>query len=145
MAQNTPAYSRTIMTELVLPNDTNALHNLRGGKILHWMDICSAIAAGKHAKAVVVTGLQDKNAQLLALAINQAINSEVIDVVKTKQTRKGNDAAVAQLIADMNAGKVGAVIINNANPVYTLPNATEFVEGLKKVKLYKQLKPLLKL
>ena len=55
MESRTPAYSRTIMTEIVLPNDTNALHNLRGGKILHWMDIASAIAAGKHAKAVVVT------------------------------------------------------------------------------------------
>jgi len=43
------------MTEIVLPNDTNALQNLRGGKILHWMDIASAIAAGKHAQAVVVT------------------------------------------------------------------------------------------
>ena len=86
-------------------------------------------------KAVVVTGLQDKNAQLLALAINQAINSEVIDVVNTKNVRKGSDTAVAQLIADMNAGKIGAVIVNNSNPVYSLPNATEFVEGLKKVKL----------
>ena len=55
MDQSTPAYSRTIMTEIVLPNDANALNNLRGGKILHWMDIASAIAAGKHAKAVVVT------------------------------------------------------------------------------------------
>ncbi|GGK55678.1 MULTISPECIES: TAT-variant-translocated molybdopterin oxidoreductase [Flavobacteriaceae] len=86
-------------------------------------------------KAVVVTGIQDKNAQLLALAINQAINSEVIDVVATKNVRIGNDAAVAQLITDMNAGKIGAVIINNSNPVYTLPNSNEFVEGLKKVKL----------
>lgn len=55
MQQKTPSYSRTIMTEIVLPNDTNALNNLRGGKILHWMDIASAIAAGKHAQAVVVT------------------------------------------------------------------------------------------
>ncbi|MFT4970560.1 MAG: acyl-CoA hydrolase [Chitinophagales bacterium] len=55
MDQSTPAYSRTIMTEIVLPNDANALNNLRGGKILHWMDIASAIAAGKHAKSVVVT------------------------------------------------------------------------------------------
>jgi len=86
-------------------------------------------------KAVVLTGIQDKNAQLLALAINKAINSEVIDVVATKNVRKGNDADVAQLIADMNAGKIGAVIINNSNPVYSLPNSTEFVEGLKKVKL----------
>ncbi|MFD1293286.1 TAT-variant-translocated molybdopterin oxidoreductase [Lutibacter holmesii] len=86
-------------------------------------------------KAVVLTGIQDKNAQLLALAINQAIQSEVIDVVKTKNVRKGDDKVVAQLIADMNAGKIGAVIINNSNPVYSLPNSSEFVEGLKKVKL----------
>lgn len=43
------------MMEMVLPNDTNAIHNLRGGKILHWMDICSAISAGRHAESVVVT------------------------------------------------------------------------------------------
>ena len=90
-------------------------------------------AAG--SKAVVVTGIQDKNAQLLALAINKVLNSEVIDVVATKNVRKGSDANIAQLIADMNAGLIGAVIINNSNPVYTLPNSLEFVEGLKKVKL----------
>lgn len=55
MDKKTPAYSKTIMTEIVLPNDTNSLKNLRGGKILHWMDIASAIAAGKHSQAVVVT------------------------------------------------------------------------------------------
>lgn len=43
------------MTEIVLPNDTNALGNLRGGKILHWMDIACAISCGKHAQASVVT------------------------------------------------------------------------------------------
>ena len=90
-------------------------------------------AAG--TKAVVVTGIQDKNAQLLALAINNAIQSEVIDVDVTKNVRKGNDTAVAQLIADMNEGKIGAVIINNSNPVYSLPNTSEFLEGLKKVKV----------
>lgn len=55
MKEKTPESTKTIMTELVLPNDTNAINNLRGGKILHWMDIASAIAAGKHAEAVVVT------------------------------------------------------------------------------------------
>lgn len=90
-------------------------------------------AAGKNA--VVVTGIQDKNAQLLALAINEAIQSEIIDTKTTKNIRKGNDAAVNQLVADMNAGKIGALIINSSNPVYTLPNANEFVEGLEKVQL----------
>jgi len=87
------------------------------------------------SKAVVITGIQDKNAQLLTLAINKTINSEVIDVVATKNVRHGNDADVAQLIADMNAGKIGALIINNSNPVYSLPNSNEFIEGLKKVQL----------
>lgn len=59
MKGKTPAESLTIMTEIVLPNDTNALGNLRGGKILHWMDIASAIAAGKHSNAVVVTASVD--------------------------------------------------------------------------------------
>jgi acyl-CoA hydrolase len=47
------------MTEIVLPNDTNVLNNLRGGKILHWMDIACAIAGGKHSNAVVVTASVD--------------------------------------------------------------------------------------
>ncbi len=55
----TPNESVTIMTEIVLPNDTNTLGNLRGGKILHWMDIACAIAAGKHSNAIVVTASVD--------------------------------------------------------------------------------------
>ena len=45
----------TITTEIVLPNDTNALGNIAGGKLLHWMDICSAISAHRLCKRVVVT------------------------------------------------------------------------------------------
>ena len=55
----TPSESYTIMNELVLPNDTNTLSNLMGGKLLHWMDICSAIAAQKHANSIVVTASVD--------------------------------------------------------------------------------------
>src|SRR5689334_22427438 len=47
--------SLTIMTEIVLPNDTNSLGNLMGGRLLHWMDICSAMAAQRHCRRVVVT------------------------------------------------------------------------------------------
>lgn len=51
--------SHTIMTEMVLPNDTNTLNNLMGGRLLHWMDICAAIAAQKHANRTVVTASVD--------------------------------------------------------------------------------------
>ncbi len=88
-----------------------------------------------NGKAVVVTGIQDKSAQLIAMAINDALQSQAVDLVNTKNIRKGNDAKVAQLITEMNAGNVGAVIINQANPVYTLAQSKEFVAGLKKVKL----------
>jgi len=54
-----PAHSRTIMNEMVLPNDTNTLNNLMGGRLLHWMDIAAAIAAQKHAQKTVVTASVD--------------------------------------------------------------------------------------
>lgn len=47
------------MNELVLPNDTNPLNNLMGGRLLHWMDIAAAIAAQKHCNRIVVTASVD--------------------------------------------------------------------------------------
>lgn len=47
------------MTELVLPNDTNPLNNLMGGRLMHWMDIVSAIAAQRHSNRIVVTASVD--------------------------------------------------------------------------------------
>ena len=47
--------SVTVITELVLPNDTNPLNNLMGGRLLHWMDIATAIAAQRHCKCIAVT------------------------------------------------------------------------------------------
>ena len=51
--------SHVTMTELVLPNDTNTLNNLMGGRMMHWMDIVSAIAAQKHSNRIVVTASVD--------------------------------------------------------------------------------------
>jgi len=51
--------SYTVMNELVLPNDTNTLNNLRGGSLLHWMDIAAAISAQKHCNRIVVTASVD--------------------------------------------------------------------------------------
>lgn len=54
-----PSDSYVSMTELVLPNDTNTLNNLMGGRLMHWMDIVSAIAAQKHSNRIVVTASVD--------------------------------------------------------------------------------------
>ena len=87
------------------------------------------------SKGVVVTGLNDKNAQLIALAINKALNSEVIDTKAVNLTRQGNDTQVAQLVADIKGGKVKGLVTYNTNPLYTLANAADLAEGLKKLKL----------
>ena len=47
------------MNELVLPNDTNTLNNLMGGRLLHWMDIAAGISAQKHCNRIVVTASVD--------------------------------------------------------------------------------------
>jgi acyl-CoA hydrolase len=51
--------SLTIMTELVLPNDTNTFGNLMGGRLMYWMDIAAALSAMKHCGAPVVTASVD--------------------------------------------------------------------------------------
>jgi acyl-CoA hydrolase len=47
--------SKTIMTEMIMPNDTNPIHNLMGGNLMRWMDIAAGICAGKHCENYVVT------------------------------------------------------------------------------------------
>jgi acyl-CoA hydrolase len=51
--------SKTVMTEMVMPNDTNPMGNLMGGNLLRWMDIACGICAGKHCEAHVVTASVD--------------------------------------------------------------------------------------
>ena len=73
--------SLTIMTELVIPNDTNILGNLRGGRLLHWMDIASAISASKHSEKVVVTVSVD------SVSFNAPINVGDVVTIKARVTR----------------------------------------------------------
>jgi len=49
------AESKSVMTEMVMPNDTNPMGNLMGGNLLRWMDIISSICAGKHCENQVAT------------------------------------------------------------------------------------------
>lgn len=59
MRQKRVEESRTTMTELIMPNDTNPLGNLMGGNLMRWMDIAGGICAAKHCEAHVVTASVD--------------------------------------------------------------------------------------
>ncbi|MCE2614056.1 TAT-variant-translocated molybdopterin oxidoreductase [Flavobacteriaceae bacterium D16] len=85
------------------------------------------------AKAVVVTGLNDLDAQKLVLAINNMLNSEAFDASSPRYIRQGNSEALNTLIQDMKSGNVGALIMDGVNPMFTLPNAEEFAGAVAKV------------
>ena len=55
MKSKFPRDSRAILTEIVLPNDTNNLDNLMGGRLLYWMDTIAAVAAQRHSNRTSVT------------------------------------------------------------------------------------------
>src|SRR6187431_2748552 len=59
MENSNPVDSLIVMTELVLPNDTNLYGNLMGGRLMYWMDIAAALSAQRHANAPVVTASVD--------------------------------------------------------------------------------------
>lgn len=54
-----PSQSLIVMTELVLPNDTNLFENLMGGRLMYWMDIAAALSGSKHCGSPVVTASVD--------------------------------------------------------------------------------------
>lgn len=54
-----PNESLVVMTELVLPNDTNVFGNLMGGRLMYWMDIAAALCSMKHCGSPVVTASVD--------------------------------------------------------------------------------------
>lgn len=95
-----------------------------------------ALVAAK-GKSLVVCGSNDTAHQVLVNAINAALTNygSTIDIDNANLLHQGNDAEVIALAADMKAGKVGALIMYNVNPVYSLPQSLGFEEGLKKTGL----------
>ncbi|WP_221390003.1 acyl-CoA thioesterase [Dyadobacter sp. NIV53] len=81
-----PKQSEVIMTEMVLPNDTNTLNNLMGGRLLHWMDICAAISAQKHSNRIVVTASVDN------VSFTEPIRLGNIITMHAKVTRSFNSS-----------------------------------------------------
>ena len=60
MKEKTVKNTHVIMHELVLPNDTNLLGNVLGGRVMHLIDMCAAMSAYKHARTAVVTASVDR-------------------------------------------------------------------------------------
>ncbi len=68
--------SNTVMTEMVMPNDTNPMGNLMGGNLLRWMDIACGICAGKHCEAHVVTASVDQVSFQRPIRVGEVVTLE---------------------------------------------------------------------
>ncbi|SFD30897.1 quinol:cytochrome c oxidoreductase iron-sulfur protein precursor [Chitinophaga sp. CF118] len=88
-------------------------------------------------KALVVSGSNDVNVQIIVNAINNltGANGTTIDWASTANYRQGIDSDMVQLVKDLNSGAVGAVMLYGVNPAYDYYDAKSFAEGIKKAKL----------
>lgn len=111
--------SRTVMTEMIMPNDTNPIHNLMGGNLMRWMDIAAGICAGKHCESYVVTVSVDQVSFAKPIPLGDVITIECVATrafntsveifvevfssdIKGKNTRKCNDAYFTFVAVDEN-------------------------------------------
>lgn len=103
----TVASTQSEMTEIILPNDTNTLGNLLGGRLMHFIDLTGAMAAYRHSRTHVVTAAMDhidfirpvRLGDLLTLksSVNRAFTSSMEVGVKVwaENTRTGGVVHVA--------------------------------------------------
>ncbi|MGB0886849.1 MAG: TAT-variant-translocated molybdopterin oxidoreductase [Vicingaceae bacterium] len=96
-------------------------------------EAATALKASK-GESIVVCGSNDKNVQVIVNAINELLGNygKTVDVNTVSNSKQGLDSDVTTLIADMNAGKVDALLIHGVDPVFTM--GTAFAKAMKKVK-----------
>ncbi|WMI68886.1 acyl-CoA thioesterase [Mangrovimonas sp. YM274] len=81
MEAKTPSSTKTVMTDLVLPSETNPLNNLFGGELLARMDRAASISARRHSRRIVVT------ASVNHVAFNRAIPLGSVVTVEANVSR----------------------------------------------------------
>lgn len=118
--------SQIVMRELVLPNDTNILQNLLGGRLMHLMDIACAMAAAKHCNRIPVTAAVDNlvfhvpirlgNIILLKSSVNRAFNTSMevgvrveAEDFETGEIKHSNSAYFTFVALDKKSGKKAKV------------------------------------
>ena len=124
------------MTELVMPNDTNMIFNLMGGKLMQWMDVVAAISAQRHSNRLVVTASVDN------VSFKEPIKLGNVVTLKSKVTRAfttsmeihiqvwGEDVPARRKFKSNEAYFTFVALDENGKPTI-VPNAIPETEGEK--------------
>ncbi|MBI3694737.1 MAG: acyl-CoA thioesterase [Acidobacteria bacterium] len=102
MTPKTVRESQSQLSELALPNDSNALGNLLGGKLMHLMDIAGSLAASRHCRAVVVTASFDHMNFLAPVHIGQLV---VLYSSVNRAFRTSMEVGVKAFVEDLRTGE----------------------------------------
>jgi MoCo/4Fe-4S cofactor protein with predicted Tat translocation signal len=106
-------------------------------KLRNGINKVAADLKAHNGAALVVSGSNDVNVQTIVNAINWAIGAfgTTIDWSTPVNYRQGIDKDMVDLVTQMDAGQVGALLIQGANPAYNYHDAAKFAGAMKKVKL----------
>ena len=131
----TPTQQKHILAHLYAAITGTSVSGTLGAGMQAKLDkaVKSLKAAG--SKAVVVSGIQEVGAQQLVLAINNHIQSEVMNANTPRLIRQGSATEVANVVSAVKNGTIGGLITIGVNPALTLADGAAFAEGLKKLDL----------
>ncbi len=107
MKGKTPSQTEVTMSELVLPNDTNLLGNLVGGRLMHWMDIAGALVASRHSGKVVATVSIDN------ISFKHPVRMGEMITLKAKMLFAGTTSMSISIKAYAENMRTGATILTN--------------------------------
>src|SRR5260370_36468147 len=93
--------SQSEMNEIVLPNDTNPLGALLGGRLMHWIDLAGALAAHRHSRNYVVTASIDHLDFLTPVHVGDlVVLRSSVNRVFTTSMEVGGQAILENYLAD---------------------------------------------
>ncbi|HUQ65256.1 MAG TPA: TAT-variant-translocated molybdopterin oxidoreductase [Flavitalea sp.] len=131
-----PSETGAVASALLNAVNSGAASGISNAKLKAGIEKAAKDLKAAGGAALVVCGSNNPAVQTLVNAINEAIgtNGKTIDWSVLNQTKQGLDSEFAALVADMEAGRVGSIIINDVNPAYNYLDAKRFTDALKKVK-----------
>ena len=131
----TPTQQKNILAHLYAALTGTSVSGTLGAGMQAKLDKAVEALKAAGSKAVVVSGIQEVGAQQLVLAINNHIQSEVMNANTPRLIRQASATEVAKVVTAVKNGTIGGLITVGVNPALTLADGAAFAEGLKKLDL----------
>ena len=132
-----PSETGSVAVALLNAVNGQAVGTMSSDKLTKGIQKVAKELIANKGKALVVCGINNPNIQVIVNAINEAVGAIGTTVNRSMPllTKQGIDSEMATLVSDMNAGKVGTLLVYDANPAYDYYNPESFKAGLAKVKV----------